>query len=69
MSGCAGSRLLCGLFSSFREQEELVFNCGMQASQCGGVFCCRAWILGCTGFSSCGSWALEHRLNSCGARA
>ena len=21
------------------------------------------------GFSSCGSWALEHRLNSCGARA
>ena len=22
-----------------------------------------------TGFSSCGSWALEHRLSSCGARA
>ena len=22
-----------------------------------------------TGFSSCGTWALEHRLSSCGARA
>ena len=30
---------------------------------------CRAWALGYTGFSSCGSWALEHRLNSCGPRA
>ena len=28
-----------------------------------------AWALGHTGFSSCGSWALEHRLSSCGARA
>ena len=26
---------------------------------------CRAWALRYTGFSSCGSWALEHRLNSC----
>ena len=25
--------------------------------------------LWCTGFSSCGSWALERRLSSCGARA
>ena len=25
--------------------------------------------LGHTGFSSCSSWALEHRLNSCGAGA
>ena len=23
----------------------------------------------CAGFSSCGSWDLEHRLSSCGARA
>ena len=23
----------------------------------------------CAGFSSCGSWALEHRLSSCGAQA
>ena len=24
---------------------------------------CRAWALGCTGFSSCSSWALEHGFN------
>ena len=30
--------------------------------------CCRAGALGCVGFSSWGSWALEHRLSSCGAR-
>ena len=27
---------------------------------------CRAWALGCVGFSSCGSQALELRLNGCG---
>ena len=27
------------------------------------------WALGCKGFSSCGSWALEHRLNSCSTQA
>ena len=31
--------------------------------------CCRAPALGCTGFSSCGFQALEHRLNICGAQA
>ena len=30
---------------------------------------CRAQALGCGDFSSCGSWAREHRLNSCGAGA
>ena len=40
-----------------------------QASRCGGLFCCQAQALGHVGFSHCGSWALEHRLNSCGARA
>ena len=30
-------------------------------------FCfCRAWVQGCTGFSSCGSEAQKCRLNSCG---
>ena len=45
-------------------------------SHCGGFSCCRARALGLSGFSSCvsglrscGSQALEHRLNSCGARA
>ena len=30
---------------------------------------CSAWALGPAGFSSCGTWALECRLSSCGARA
>ena len=31
--------------------------------------CCTAQALGCTGFSSCGFQALEHRLSGCGTRA
>ena len=71
--GCAGSSLLRGLFSSFRDAG-LLSSCGAPASHCGGISCCREWTLGCTGFSSvacelssCGSWALEHRLRCCGA--
>ena len=72
--GCAGSSLLCGLFSS---------------CSCGGPLCCSARASHCGGSSSYearpqGSWAsvvaarglsrfdtcyLEHRLNSCGAWA
>ena len=37
-------------------------------SHCSG-FSCGAWSLGCMGFSSCGSQALEHRLDDCGAQA
>ena len=47
MFGCAGSLLLCGLFSS----------------SCCDFSCCRTWALGHLGFSSCGSQALEHRLS------
>ena len=36
-----------GLFSS----------CGVQASCCGGFYCCRVWAVGWRGFSSCGTWA------------
>ena len=54
----AGSWLLCELSSS----------CSVRASHCGG-FCCRAQAVGCTGFCSCGSQALEHRLSSHGTRA
>ena len=46
------------------------------ASHCSGFSCCRAQVLGTWAsvvvacrISSCGSWALEHRLSSCGARA
>ena len=50
--------------------------CGTRASHCGGFSCCGARALGlqasaavACGLSSCGSWALERRLNSCGSRA
>ena len=36
---------------------------------CRGLSCCRAPAQGHVGLSSCSSRALEHRLNSCGARA
>ena len=44
-------------------------SCGALASNCGGFSRYRARTLGHEGFSSCGSWALEHRLNSWGIRA
>ena len=53
--GCAGSSLLCGLFSSYAEEWLL--------------FCYGAQVLGYTGFHSCGFWALEHRFSSCGTWA
>ena len=37
------------------------------ASHCSGFSYCRARALECWGFSSCGSWTLEPKLNSCGA--
>ena len=37
--------------------------------QCSGFSCCRAGTSGHTGFSGCGSRALDHRLSSCGAGA
>ena len=61
----AGSSLLRGLFSSCSKQGLLLYL-PCVSSHCGGLSCCRAWTLGCLGFSSCGSWALEHRLNSYG---
>ena len=51
-------------------------RCGVQASHCRGFSCRRARPLGvrasvvvARGLSSCGSWALECRRSSCGARA
>ena len=60
-----------GTLSSWLEQfdfdtrEEIH---GAQASHCSG-FSCGAWALGCSGFTSCSSQALEHRLNSLGTQA
>ena len=50
--------------------------CGVGASHCSGFSCRGAQVLGARtsvvvarGLSSCGSWALERRLSSCGAQA
>ena len=73
--GCAGFWLLCRLFSSCGEQE-LLCSWSVWASHCGSFSCCKtqAWWVGFSscdtcGLSSQGSWALEHRLSSCGAQA
>ena len=57
--GSAGSLMLHKLFSS----------CGAQVSLCGGASCCGARALGHVSCRRCGSQALEHRLDSCGAQA
>ena len=51
-------------------------HCSAWAFHCGGFSCCRAQSLGTQasvvvahGLSSCGLWAPESRLRSCGARA
>ena len=73
--GCVGSLLLCTGFSLVAASR------GYSSLQCGGFSlggfsCCKARALGAwasvvvaLGLSSCGSWALERRLSSCGARA
>ena len=73
--GCAGSWLLHRLFSSCRKQG-LFSSCSVWASHCSGFSWCEAWalgawasVLGAHGLTSCSSWALEHKLNSCGTQA
>ena len=46
--GCAGSLLLCGLFSSCGEQG-LLSSCSTRASHCSGFSCCGAQALQCAG--------------------
>ena len=64
---CAGSSLLCRLFSSCDEQGPLS-SYDVQAPLCGG-FSCGAGGLGWEGFSSCDCRAPEHRFSSCDSRA
>ena len=72
--GCAGPSLLHRLFSS-RGERRLLSSFGVWASHCGGFSCCGAWaqtpqsLVLAAGLSGSGSWALEHRLSSCSARA
>ena len=44
-------------FSSCSEQG-LLSGCGVWASHCSGLPCCRAWALGRVGFGNCGTQAL-----------
>ena len=44
-------------------------NCSARDSHGSGFADCRAQALRCLGFSSCSSWTLEHRLDSCGTQA
>ena len=53
--GCAGSSLLQGLSSNFKERG--YSSCGTQVSHHGSFSCGGAWTLGLKGFSSCGIWA------------
>ena len=53
---------------------ELLSSCGMQVSHCRLPLLrrtgSRAWALAVAReLGSCGSWALQHRVNSCGAQA
>ena len=73
--GCIGSSLPRAGFLQLR-RAGATLRCSVQAFHCGGFSCCRARALGmqasvvvACGLSSCGSQALERRLNSCGARA
>ena len=47
----------------------LLSGCDVQTSHCSVFSCFRTQALVGAGFSSCGSRALEHRLNSCGRKA
>ena len=54
--------------SSYGEQQ-LLSGCSAHTSLCSGFFCCRAQAVGHMDFSSCSSWASEHRFSSCGTQA
>ena len=68
ISGWNGSLSLHRASSSC-SQQGLLSGRGTRASHCSGFSYCCAQALGPLGFSSCGSWVLQHRLNRCGAQA
>ena len=71
--GCVGSSLLHAVFLQLR-QAGATLHCSARASHCGGFSCgtqalgVQASVVVAHGFSSCGSWALEGRLSSCGTQ-
>ena len=73
--GCVGTSLLHAGFLQL-PRAGATLRGSVWASHCSGFSCCGARALGmwasvvvARGLSSCGSWALEHRLSSCGALA
>ena len=73
--GFIGSSLLHMGFLQL-QQAGATPRCDAWVSHCCAFSCCRVWALGVWASvvvarrpSSCGSWALECRLSSCGARA
>ena len=71
--GCIASSLMHGGFLYLR-QAGATLCCGARICHCCGPSRCGAWARGTRasvivtyGVSSCGSWALECRLSSCGA--
>ena len=70
--------LRCWAHALVPESWDYSLSCSVKASVCGGLSCCKAQALGLAGrlqeslqcgLSSWGSWALEHRLSSCGPQA
>ena len=70
LSGYAGSLLLRGFSSSFREQG-LLSSCSACALHYGGFSRCGAWasIAAARRLRGCSPQALEPKFNSCGTRA
>ena len=69
--GCVGSSLLRAGFSLVVASVVLVHRLSCSSSSCCGAWAVGTWVsvvVACS-LSSCGSWALERRLSSCGARA
>ena len=65
---------LCWVFVAACRHSLVVASGGYSSLQCVGFslqWLLLLWSMGSrhAGFSSCGSWALEHRLSSCGVRA
>jgi len=65
--GCAGSIAVQVLL--YLQRAGALASCGVQVSHCGGLSCCRAWVLGHAGFRSCSTWAQYFRLPGSRAQA
>ena len=59
--------ICCTVFSC--SEWGLLSSCGMHTSHCSGFFCCRAWALEFSGFSSCSTWAQQLWLLGCRTQA